>query len=87
VAAKARSGIYQHRGLALGESRLQLPGLYSVGCFGGRGLQKASQQPGQSEEIPRESNGRDTLETVRAAIAEWPESLKACVEAEGGQFE
>jgi hypothetical protein len=26
------------------------------------------------------------LETVRAAIAEWPESLKACVEAEGGHF-
>jgi hypothetical protein len=39
-------------------------------------LLKASQQPGQSEEIP--------LETVHAAIAEWPESLKACVEAEGG---
>jgi len=27
------------------------------------------------------------LETVRAAIAEWPERLKACVEAEGGHFE
>ena len=27
------------------------------------------------------------LETVHAAIAEWPESLKACVEAEGGRFE
>ena len=27
------------------------------------------------------------LETVRAAIAEWPELLKACVEAEGGHFE
>jgi len=27
------------------------------------------------------------LETVRAAIAEWPEHLKACVEAEGGHFE
>jgi hypothetical protein len=26
------------------------------------------------------------LETVRAAIAEWPERLKACVEAEGGHF-
>jgi hypothetical protein len=26
------------------------------------------------------------LETVRAAI-EWPERLKACVEAEGGHFE
>jgi hypothetical protein len=27
------------------------------------------------------------LETVRAAIAEWPARLKACVEAEGGHFE
>jgi len=27
------------------------------------------------------------LETVRAAIAEWPEHLKACVEAKGGHFE
>jgi hypothetical protein len=27
------------------------------------------------------------METVRAAIAEWTESLKACVEAEGGHFE
>jgi hypothetical protein len=27
------------------------------------------------------------LETVRAAIAEWAESLKACIEAEGGHFQ
>jgi hypothetical protein len=27
------------------------------------------------------------LETVRAAIAEWPERLKACVGSEGGHFE
>ena len=32
-----------------------------------------------AEEIP--------LETVRAAIAEWPESLKTCVGAEVGHFE
>jgi hypothetical protein len=30
---------------------------------------------------------KNPLETVRAAIAEWPECLKACVEAEGGHFE
>jgi hypothetical protein len=28
-----------------------------------------------------------TLETVRAAKAEWPERLKACVGAEGGHVE
>jgi len=27
------------------------------------------------------------LETVRAAKAEWPEHIKACVDAEGGHFE
>jgi hypothetical protein len=27
------------------------------------------------------------LETVRAAIADWPERLEACVEAKGGHFE
>jgi len=30
-----------------------------VGCFGGQGLPKASQQPGQSEEILHESSSRD----------------------------
>jgi len=30
-----------------------------MGCFEGHGLLKASQQPGQSVEIPRESSGRD----------------------------
>jgi len=28
-----------------------------------------------------------TLETVRAAIAEWSERLKTCVGAEGGHFD
>jgi hypothetical protein len=27
------------------------------------------------------------LEKVRAAIAEWPERLKACVKAEGSHFD
>jgi len=30
-----------------------------MGCFGGHGLLKASQQPGLPEEIPCESSGRD----------------------------
>ena len=60
VAAEERSGLCQRRGLALGKSRPQPPGLKTVGCFGGYGLPKASQQPGQSEEILRESSGRDS---------------------------
>jgi hypothetical protein len=27
------------------------------------------------------------LATVHVAIADWPEHLKACIEAEGGHFE
>ena len=58
-----------------------------MGCFGGHGLPQAAQQPGQPEEIPRENSGRDPPGDVRAAIAEWPECLKAFVGAEGGHFE
>jgi len=52
-----------------------------VGCFGGHGVPKASQQPGQPEEVPCEDSGRDPLETDRAVTAEWPEHLRAFVEA------
>jgi len=31
----------------------------NCGYFGGHGLPKATQQPGQCEDIPSESNGRD----------------------------
>jgi len=58
-----------------------------VGCFGGHGLLKASQQPGQPEEIPHESISRYPLETVHTAIAEWPERFKSCIEAKGSHFE
>jgi len=36
LAAEAHSGINQHRGLTVGESRTQTPGLYTVGGFGGQ---------------------------------------------------
>ena len=44
------------------------PGTINCGLFWRTWLAKASQQPGQSEEIP--------LETMCAATAEWPEHLK-----------
>jgi len=52
-----------------------------VGCFGGHGVPKVSQQPGESEEIPCEGRSRDPLETERAATAEWLERFKACIQA------
>ena len=59
VAAEERSGLYQRRELALEESKPHPLRLQIAGCFGGHGLPKVSQQPGQSEEIPCESSGRD----------------------------
>jgi len=53
----------------------------NLGSFGGHGMPKASQQPGEPEEIPWEGSGRDPLEMERASTAEWPGCLKACVEA------
>jgi len=52
-----------------------------VGRFGGYGVAKVSQQPGEPEEIPCEGSGRDPLETECAATAQWLEHLKACVKA------
>jgi hypothetical protein len=44
-------------------------------------MPKASQQPGEPQEIPCEGSGRDlSLETESAATAEWPEGLKACIQ-------
>jgi len=36
LAAEVHSGINQHRGWTVRESRTQPPGLYTVGCFGGQ---------------------------------------------------
>jgi hypothetical protein len=44
--------------MVLGESRPQPPGLQTVGHFGGHGLLKASQQPGEPEKIRREGGSR-----------------------------
>jgi hypothetical protein len=53
-------------------------GTINCGLFWRTWLAKGVTTTGQSEEIP--------LETVRVAIGERPEGLKACVEAEGGHF-
>jgi len=59
VAAEEPSGLHQRREVAFGECRPETPGQETVGCFGGHGMRKASQQPGEPEEIPCESSSRD----------------------------
>jgi len=49
--------------------------------LGGHGMPKASQQPGEPEEILVKAAAETPLETERVATEEWPERLKACVEA------
>ena len=61
-------------------------GIQIVDPFGGHGLPNASQQPGQSEKIPRESSGRDPPGDGACRDSRWPERLKVCVEAEGIHF-
>jgi len=55
-----------------------------VGCFGGHGL------PNSLESLKRflvKAAAENPLGTVRSAIAEWPESFKAGLEAEGVHIE
>jgi hypothetical protein len=61
-----------------------------VGCFGGHGLPKVSRQPGDPEEIPRESGGTDPPGDGvcgDSRLARPSQGLWACVEAEGDHFE
>ena len=52
VAAEEPSGVHQRWELVSGECRPQNPGQKTVGCFGGHGVPKASQQPVEREEDP-----------------------------------
>jgi len=58
-----------------------------VDSFGGYCLPKASQKPGQSEDIPRESSGRDPSGDGAFRDSKVAGASQACVEAEGGNFE
>ena len=49
-----------------------------MGCFGGHGVPKASQQPGEPEEIHCEGSGRDTPgdgECGNSRVAGTPQGL------------
>ena len=61
--------------------------LKTPGCFGEHGMPKASQWPGEPEEILAKEVAEISLDMERAARAEWLECLKASVEADGGHFE
>jgi len=61
------------------------------GCSGLLSLQvlvpRASQQRGEYEGSLVREAAEIPLETEHAATAEWPEGLKACIEAWSGHFE
>ena len=59
AAAEETFGLHQRRDVVFVECRPRNPGQKTVGCFGGHGMPKASQQPGEPEEIPCEGSGRD----------------------------
>jgi len=87
VAAEARFGIYQRRGLTLGESRPQTLDYKLWAVLENMACQ---QRHNNLESLKRsivKTAAEIPVETLRAAIAQWPESLEACVEAEGGHFE
>jgi hypothetical protein len=42
-------------------------------------MPKASQQPGEPEEIPCEDSGRDPPGDGACSESRWPEHLKACM--------
>jgi len=87
VAAEERPDLYQRRGLTLGESRPQPPGLKLWTVLEDMACWKRHNNLDSLKRSLMKAAAEIPLETVRAAIAEWPESLKACIEAEGGHFE
>jgi hypothetical protein len=87
VDAEERSGLYQRRGLALGESRPQTRDYKLWAILEDKACQKRHNNLDCLKRSLVKATAEIRLETVRVAIAEWPEGLKACVEAEGGHFE
>ena len=87
MAAEEHSGLYQRRGLALGESRPQ-PQDYKLWAFlEDMACQKHHNNLDGLKRSLVKAAAEIPLEKVHAAIAEWPERLKACIEAEGSHFE
>jgi hypothetical protein len=58
-----------------------------VGCFGGHVCRKRHNNLDSLKGYLVKSAAEILLETVPATIVQWPEGLKACVEAKGGHFE
>jgi hypothetical protein len=82
-----RSGLYQHRGLALGESRPQPRDYKFWTLLEEMVCQKRHNNLDSLKRSLVKAAAQIPLEMVRDKIAEWLEHLKACVEAEGGHFE
>jgi hypothetical protein len=87
VVAEEHSGPYQRRGLALGESRPNSRDYKLWAVLEDMTFQKRQNNLDSLKRSLAKAATEIPLETVRAAIAEWPKRLKPCLEAEGGHFE
>ena len=87
VAAEEISSLYQRRGLALRESNLNSRDYKLWAVLEDVACQKRHNNLGSLKRSLVKTAAEIPVETVRAAIAEWPEGLKACVEADCGHFE
>jgi hypothetical protein len=87
VVAEECSSLYQHRGLALGESRTQPPDYKLWAVLEDMACRKCHNNLDSLKRSLVKAVAEIPLETVHATIAEWPEHLKACFGAEGGHFE
>ena len=87
VAAEESSGLYQRRGLPSGSPDLNSRDYKLWAVLEDMACQKRHNNLDSLKRSLVKAAAEIPLETVGAAIAEWPESLNACVEAEGGHFE
>jgi len=87
VAVEARSGIYKFRELALEESRPQTMDYELWDVLEDMACRKQHKNLESLKRSIVKAVAENPLETLRAAISQWSNILKACVEAESSHFE
>ena len=86
VAAEERFGLYEGQGLALGKPDLNPLDNKLWAVLEDMAWRKCHNNLESLKRTLVKAAAEISLETVRTAIAEWPQCLKACVGAEGGHL-